>query len=99
VAPSRIKAPINPFTPRALSARGVEKTIDAYARAAKLAREAGYDGVEIMGSEGYLINQFLSARTNIRSDRWGGDTAQRMRFATEIVRRVREAAGDDFILI
>ena len=99
VAPSRIKAPINPFTPRALSARGVEKTIDAYARAAKLAREAGYDGVEIMGSEGYLINQFLSARTNIRSDRWGGDTAQRMRFATEIVRRVREAAGGDFILI
>ncbi|MEN4902318.1 NADPH-dependent 2,4-dienoyl-CoA reductase [Luteimonas sp. TWI1437] len=99
VAPSRLKAPINPFTPRALSARGVERTIDAYAHAAKLAREAGYDGVEIMGSEGYLINQFLSARTNRRRDRWGGDVLQRMRFATEIVRRVREAAGHDFILI
>ena len=99
VAPSRIKAPINPFTPRALSARGVERTIDAYAHAAKLAREAGYDGVEIMGSEGYLINQFLSRRTNARADAWGGDTAQRMRFATEIVRRVREAAGDDFIIV
>lgn len=99
VAPSRIKAPINPFTPRALSARGVERTIDGYARAAKLAREAGYDGVEVMGSEGYLINQFLSRRTNAREDAWGGDTAQRMRFATEIVRRVREAAGDDFIIV
>lgn len=99
VAPSQIKAPINPFTPRALSARGVERTIDGYASAAKLAREAGYDGVEVMGSEGYLINQFLSRRTNAREDAWGGDTAQRMRFATEIVRRVREAAGDDFIIV
>ncbi|NYZ63613.1 NADPH-dependent 2,4-dienoyl-CoA reductase [Luteimonas deserti] len=99
VAPSRIKAPINPFTPRALSTRGVDRTIGAYAHAAKLAREAGYDGVEIMGSEGYLINQFLSRRTNARHDAWGGDTAQRMRFATEIVRRVREAAGDDFIIV
>ena len=99
VAPSRIKAPINPFTPRALSTRGVERTIDAYARAATLAREAGYDGVEVMGSEGYLINQFLSRRTNARDDAWGGDTAQRMRFATEIVRRVREAAGADFIIV
>ncbi|PBS13415.1 NADPH-dependent 2,4-dienoyl-CoA reductase [Lysobacteraceae bacterium NML93-0792] len=99
VAPSRIKAPINPFTPRALSTRGVERTIDAYARAATLAREAGYDGVEVMGSEGYLINQFLSRRTNARDDAWGGDTAQRMRFATEIVRRVRAAAGDDFIIV
>lgn len=99
VAPSRIKAPINPFTPRALSARGVERTIDGYARAAKLAREAGYDGVEVMGSEGYLINQFLSRRTNVREDAWGGDTTQRMRFATEIVRRVRAAAGDDFIIV
>ncbi|RPD86353.1 NADPH-dependent 2,4-dienoyl-CoA reductase [Luteimonas sp. 100069] len=99
VAPSRIKSPINPFTPRALSARGVERTIDAYAHAAKLAREAGYDGVEIMGSEGYLINQFLSRRTNARADAWGGDTAQRMRFATEIVHRVRQAAGDDFIIV
>ncbi len=99
VAPTKLKAPINPFTPRALSARGVERTIDAYATAAKLAREGGYDGVEIMGSEGYLINQFLSARTNRRTDGWGGDVRQRMRFAVEIVRRVREACGRDFIIV
>ena len=99
VAPSRIKSPITPFTPRALGARGVERTIDAYATAARLAREGGYDGVEVMGSEGYLINQFLSARTNRRDDAWGGDVAARMRFATEIVRRVREACGPDFIII
>ena len=99
VAPSKLKAPINPFTPRALSARGVERQIDAYARAAVFAREAGYDGVELMGSEGYLINQFTVARTNKRSDAWGGDAAQRMRFAVEIVRRVREACGPDFIVI
>ena len=99
VAPSKVKSPITPFTPRALTARGVERTIDAYATAARLAREGGYDGVEVMGSEGYLINQFLSARTNRRDDRWGGDVAARMRFATEIVRRVREACGADFIII
>ena len=99
VAPSRVKAPINPFTPRALTAFGVERTISAYARAAKLARDGGYDGVEVMGSEGYLINQFLSARTNRRSDAWGGDAARRMRFAVEIVRRIREACGPDFIII
>ncbi len=99
VAPSRIKSPITPFTPRALGARGVERTIDAYATAARLARDGGYDGVEVMGSEGYLINQFLSARTNRRDDAWGGDVAGRMRFATEIVRRVREACGPDFIII
>ncbi|MGO4551726.1 FAD-dependent oxidoreductase [Lysobacter sp. 2RAF19] len=99
VAPSKLKAPINPFTPRALSARGVERQIAAYARAAVFAREAGYDGVELMGSEGYLINQFTVARTNKRTDRWGGDAAQRMRFAVEIVRRVREACGPDFILV
>ncbi|WP_202840160.1 NADPH-dependent 2,4-dienoyl-CoA reductase [Luteimonas saliphila] len=99
VAPSRIKAPITPFTPRRLSARGVERTIDAYATAAKLARDGGYDGVELMGSEGYLINQFLSARSNRRDDAWGGDVSQRMRFATEIVRRVREACGRDFIIV
>ncbi len=99
VAPSRLKSPINPFTPRALSARGVERQIDAYASSAKLARDAGYDGVELMGSEGYLINQFVVARTNQRKDRWGGDAAQRMRFAVEIVRRVREACGPDFIII
>lgn len=99
VAPSRVKAPINPFTPRALTGFGVERTISAYANAARLARDGGYDGVEVMGSEGYLINQFLSARTNRRSDGWGGDLSKRMRFATEIVRRVREACGPDFIII
>jgi 2,4-dienoyl-CoA reductase (NADPH2) len=99
VAPTRVKAPINPFTPRQLSARGVERQIDAFATCAKLARDAGYDGVEVMGSEGYLINQFTASRTNHRTDAWGGDAAQRMRFAVEIVRRVREAAGKDFILI
>jgi 2,4-dienoyl-CoA reductase (NADPH2) len=99
VAPSRIKAPINPFTPRALTGFGVERTISAYANAARLARDGGYDGVEVMGSEGYLINQFLSARTNRRGDAWGGDLQKRMRFATEIVRRVREACGPDFIIV
>jgi len=99
VAPSKIKAPINPFTPRALSARGIERQINAYANAAKLARDAGYDGVEIMGSEGYFINEFTAPRTNKRNDAWGGSPEKRMRFAVEIVRRVREAVGPDFILI
>jgi 2,4-dienoyl-CoA reductase (NADPH2) len=99
VAPSRLKAPINPFTPRALSARGVERQVAAYATAARRARDAGYDGVELMGSEGYLINEFTAPRTNRRNDGWGGDAAKRMRFAVEIVRRVREACGPDFILI
>ncbi|MDH5822798.1 NADPH-dependent 2,4-dienoyl-CoA reductase [Luteimonas sp. RD2P54] len=99
VAPSRLKAPINPFTPRALSGRGVERTIAAYARAARLAREGGYDGVEIMGSEGYLINQFASARTNRRRDPWGGSLEHRMRLGNEIVARVREACGSDFIIV
>ncbi|KQN99213.1 MULTISPECIES: NADPH-dependent 2,4-dienoyl-CoA reductase [Stenotrophomonas] len=99
VAPSKLKAPINPFTPRALSARGVERQIASYARAARLAREAGYDGVEVMGSEGYLINEFIAPRTNKRSDAWGGDAGKRMRFAVEIVRRIREACGPDFIII
>lgn len=99
VAPSKVKSPINPFTPRALTGFGVERTISAYANAARLAREGGYDGVEVMGSEGYLINQFLSARTNRRGDGWGGDLQKRMRFATEIVRRVREACGPDFIIV
>ncbi|MGV8944150.1 oxidoreductase [Thermomonas sp.] len=99
VAPSKLKAPINPFTPRALSSGGVERQINAFADAARLARDAGYDGVEIMGSEGYLLNQFTVARTNKRDDQWGGDAAKRMRFAVEIVRRVREACGPDFILI
>ncbi len=99
VSASRLKAPINPFTPRALSARGVERQIDAFATAARLARDGGYDGVEIMGSEGYLLNQFTVARTNRRTDRWGGSAEHRMRFAVEIVRRVREACGPDFILV
>jgi 2,4-dienoyl-CoA reductase (NADPH2) len=99
VAPSKIKSPITPFTPRALSARGVERSIDAFVRSAKLARDAGYDGVEVMGSEGYLINQFLTARTNKRTDRWGGSAENRMRFPIEIVRRMREAVGKDFIII
>ncbi|TKR33944.1 NADPH-dependent 2,4-dienoyl-CoA reductase [Luteimonas gilva] len=99
VSASKLKAPINPFTPRALSARGVERQIAAFANAAKLARDGGYDGVEIMGSEGYLLNQFTAVRTNQRDDRWGGDAEKRMRFAVEIVRRVREACGPDFILI
>ncbi|WP_066097584.1 NADPH-dependent 2,4-dienoyl-CoA reductase [Xanthomonas massiliensis] len=99
VAPSRIKSPITPFTPRALSARGVERQIAAYARAARYAREAGYDGVEVMGSEGYLINEFTAPRTNRRGDAWGGSAEKRMRFAVEIVRRVREACGPDFIIV
>lgn len=99
VAPSRIKSPITPFTPKALSARGVERTIRDFVRCAELARKAGYDGVEVMGSEGYLINQFIAARTNQRDDAWGGDAERRMRFPVEIVRRTREAVGRDFIII
>lgn len=99
VAPSRIRSPITPFTPRELSTMGVEKQIHAFVRCAKLAREAGYDGIEIMGSEGYFINEFLVAHTNLRTDKWGGDYAQRMRFPVEIVARTREAVGEDFIII
>ncbi len=99
VAPSRLKSPITPFTPRALSTQGVEQQIRDFANCAVLAREAGYDGVEIMGSEGYLINEFLAARTNHRTDRWGGSFENRLRFATEIVRRTRAAVGTDFIII
>ncbi|KLD61889.1 NADPH-dependent 2,4-dienoyl-CoA reductase, partial [Dyella japonica] len=99
VAPSKIKSPITPFTPRALSARGVERTISDFVHCAKLAQDAGYDGIEVMGSEGYLINQFLAAHANQRSDAWGGDAAKRMRFPVEIVRRTREAVGRDFIII
>lgn len=99
VAPSAIKSPISKFKPRALSARGVERTIDAFVREARLAREAGYDGVEVMGSEGYLINQFLAPRTNKRTDAWGGTPEKRRRFAVEIVRRIREEVGADFLVI
>ena len=99
VAPSRIKSPISPFTPRALSARGIERQIRAFVRCAALAREAGYDGVEVMGSEGYFINQFLAAHTNRRTDDWGGSYANRMRLPVEIVQRTREAVGRDFIIV
>ncbi|MEU1039435.1 NADPH-dependent 2,4-dienoyl-CoA reductase [Streptomyces sp. NPDC005907] len=99
VAPSALQAPISPFPPHALTDAEVEQTIDDYARAARLARQAGYDGVEIMGSEGYLINEFIAAQTNRREDRWGGSYENRMRFPVEIVKRVREAVGDDFIII
>lgn len=99
VAPSRVKSPITPFTPRELSAAGVERQIRAFVRCAVLAREAGYDGVEVMGSEGYFINEFLVRATNRRTDDWGGDYSNRMRLPVEIVQRVREAVGPDFILI
>jgi len=99
VAPSAIKSPINPMAPREMSEAEIEQTVADFASAARLAREAGYDGVEIMGSEGYLITQFLALRTNQRTDRWGGPLENRLRFAAEIVRRSREAAGPDFILV
>lgn len=99
VAPSAIKAPINRFRPRALSGRGVWSTIKDFGRCARLAREAGYDGVEIMGSEGYLINQFIAAKTNVRKDRWGGSFEKRIQFPLEIIREVRRQVGDDWILI
>jgi len=99
VAPSRIQSPISPFTPRELSARGIERQIRAFVRCARLAREAGYDGVEVMGSEGYFINQFLVEHTNQRSDAWGGSYENRMRLPLEILARMREAVGPDFIII
>ncbi len=99
VAPSAIQAPINLFRPHALTAEDVEETIQDFVRCAALAQHAGYDGVEIMGSEGYLINEFIAARTNHRDDAWGGDYARRMRFPIEIVRRTRERVGPNFIII
>ncbi len=99
VAPSKIKSPITPFTPRALSSRGVKRTLRDFVHCARLAQDAGYDGVEVMGSEGYLINQFIAARTNRREDAWGGDAVRRMRLAVEIVRQTRAAVGRDFIII
>ncbi|MGO4743431.1 oxidoreductase [Serratia quinivorans] len=99
VAPSALQAPINPFAPTALSEADILQTIADFAQCAALAQQAGYDGVEVMGSEGYLINQFLVTRTNQRDDQWGGSFSNRMRFAVEIVRAVRQAVGSDFILI
>ena len=99
VAPSAVKAPISPATPRELTTDEVKRTIADFAQCAKFAQDAGYDGVEIMGSEGYLINEFIAARTNHRSDEFGGSYANRMRFPVEIVRQAREAVGPNFIII
>ncbi|MET7616189.1 NADPH-dependent 2,4-dienoyl-CoA reductase [Streptomyces sp. NPDC005408] len=99
VAPSAIQAPISPFVPRALTDAEVDETIEDYVRAARLAQSAGYDGVEIMGSEGYFINEFIASATNHRTDRWGGSYENRIRLPLEIVRRTRERVGPDFILI
>ncbi|MBE2259880.1 MAG: NADPH-dependent 2,4-dienoyl-CoA reductase [Rhodobacteraceae bacterium] len=99
VAPSKLRAPINRFTPRALTQWGIRKTIGDYARCARLAQKAGYDGVEIMGSEGYLINQFIARQTNQRTDQWGGPFENRIRFAVDTVRTTREKVGPNFIII
>ncbi len=99
VAPSPLQAPISPFVPHELTAEEVEQTVEDFANAAALAQSAGYDGVEIMGSEGYLVNEFIAAGTNHRGDEWGGSYQNRIRFPVEIVRRVRERVGEKFILI
>ena len=99
VAPSPVKAPIGWFTPKELSPRGIESTIDDFVKCAELARSAGYDGVEVMGSEGYLLNQFIAAHTNKRTDAWGGSYENRIRLPVEIVSRMRRAVGDDFIIM
>tara|TARA_R110002096_G_scaffold44526_13_gene120598 strand:- start:205026 stop:207053 length:2028 start_codon:yes stop_codon:yes gene_type:complete len=99
VAPSAIKAPINPFQPKELDEEGIEKQIADIVQMAKYAQVGGYDGVEIMGSEGYFINQFLAKRTNHREDRWGGEYENRMRLAVDVVRRTREAVGENFIIV
>ena len=99
LAPSALKAPISPFKPRAMSERQIRGTIRDFAATAALAKAAGYDGVEVMGSEGYLINQFICERTNKRTDGWGGSNENRMRFPVEIVRAIRERVGTDFIII
>ena len=99
VSASAHKSPITPFKPSALSTKGVERTVDDFVRAARLARRAGYDGIEVMGSEGYLINQFLAERTNQRTDAWGGTSEKRMRFPIEVVRRIRETLGENFLVM
>lgn len=99
VAPSAIKSPISPFKPWKLSSGGIKRTINDFVHCAKLAQEAGYDGVEIMGSEGYLINQFIVSKTNKRTDEWGGAYENRIKFPIEIVRQTREAVGKNFIII
>ncbi|MDX1380423.1 MAG: NADPH-dependent 2,4-dienoyl-CoA reductase [Xanthomonadales bacterium] len=99
VAPSAVQAPINPFKPKALTPAGIEREIRGFVRAARLASEAGYDGVEIMGSEGYFLNEFTTPHVNRRTDAWGGSPANRYRIAVEIVQRTREAVGPDFIIV
>ncbi len=99
LAPSAIRSPISAFTPRAMSKRQIKKTIQAFAHSAALAKKAGYDGVEVMGSEGYLINQFACRHTNKRDDEWGGSLENRIRFSVEIVRAIRQRAGSDWIII
>ena len=99
VAPSAIRAPINSFTPRALTSEEVWRTVDDFAACAAMAREYGYHGVEIMGSEGYLLTQFLCVRTNQRDDEWGGSFENRARLAVEVVRKTRERCGPDFIIM
>ena len=99
IAPSAIKSPINPFTPKAINEEEIYKQIDDFVFTSLQAQKAGYDGVEIMGSEGYFLNQFIAARTNQRDDEWGGSYANRIRLPVEVVRRVREATGEDFIII
>ena len=99
VSSSPIKSPISPFKPRKMSIKNIEQTVKDYARSARLAKQAGYDGVEIMGSEGYLLNQFLSRHVNQRKDIYGGDIEGRMKFAVDVVKAVRKAAGEDFIIL
>lgn len=99
VAPSAVKSPITPFKPRALSRRGIEKQLKGFVRCARLAQRAGYDGVEVMGSEGYLLNEFLVPHTNLRSDEWGGSFSNRMRLPVEVVKQIRAAVGQEFIII
>ncbi|MES2018766.1 MAG: NADPH-dependent 2,4-dienoyl-CoA reductase [Pseudomonadota bacterium] len=99
VSASSKRSPISPFKPKPLTEAGIESTIKDYARCAKLAKMAGYDGIEVMGSEGYLLNQFLCARTNLRQDRWGGNIENRMRLPVEIIKRIRKTVGDDFIIM
>ena len=99
VSASSVKSPISKFKPKALTEAGIEATIKDYARCAKLAKMAGYDGIEVMGSEGYLLNQFLCTRTNLRQDRWGGTIENRMRLPVEIIKRIRKAVGTDFIIM
>jgi 2,4-dienoyl-CoA reductase (NADPH2) len=99
VSASPVKSPISPFKPRKMSIKNIEQTVKDYARSARLAKQAGYDGVEIMGSEGYLLNQFLSRHVNKRTDQYGGDIQGRMKFAVDVVKAVREAVGEDFIIL